>query len=355
MILKDLLRVLGSADRRDGRNLTKQEAFQAFASILEGGESEIRVATFLTAMRWKGVSVEELTGFATAARQLADLPCVGMAGLVCVCPPMDGYDEVPPLELASALVTAAAGVRVLMMTDRGVPPRRGLTAASALEALGAGIFWDPHKAEDCVAEIGFAALSLTSILPPLLGLRRVRGDMGLRTPLSTVEKLILPPTASVVIGTQAGPVLGIAVETMSNLGHPSGIALQGLRGGTTPTVRKRTRGIELSGQHKTPLTVDPADFGLMNPADPELPMFGPPEDGRGSGDNPALRKAAAEMVRDVLDGHLGPARDATLLGAAVLLKAAGRVMTLAEGVDTAVTSLDSQAPLDILDKFVGWS
>jgi len=354
MILKDLLRVLGSADRRDGRNLTKQEAFQAFASILEGKESEIRVTAFLTAMRWKGVSVEELTGFATAARQMANLPCVGMSGLVCVCAPMDGYDEVPPLELASSLVAAASGVRVLILTDRGIPPRRGLTAASALESLGAGLFWDPHKAEDCVAEIGFAALSLTSVLPALLGLRRVRGDMAMRTPLHTVEKLILPPTASVVIGTQAGPVLGIAVETMSNLGHPSGIALQGLRGGTTPTVRKRTRGIELSGQHQTPLTVDPADFGLQNQADPELPMFGPPDEGRGSGDNPALRKAAGEMVRDVLEGHLGPARDATVLGCAVLLKAAGRVMTLAEGVDTAITSLDSGSPRDVLDKFVGW-
>jgi len=355
MILKDLLRVLGSADRRDGRNLTKQEAFQAFSSILEGGESEIRVASFLTALRWKGVGVEELTGFAMAARQMANLPCVGMSGLVCVCPPMDGYDEVPPLELASSLMAAAAGVRVLMLTDRGIPPRRGLTAASALEALGAGVFWDPVKAEDCVGELGFAALSLTSVLPALLGLRRIRGDMGERTPLSTVEKLILPPTASVVIGTQAGPVLGIAVETMSNLGHPSGIALQGLRGGTTPTVRRRTRGIELSGHHQTPLTVDPLDFGLQGPSDPELPMFGPPEEGRGSGDNPALRRAAGEMVRDVLDGHGGPARDASVLGAAVLLKACGRVMTLAEGVDTAITSLDSKAPRDLLDKFVGWS
>lgn len=350
MILRDLLRVLGSSDRRDGRNLTHSEAYRSFLAILGGEESEIRITAFLVALRWKGITVEELTGFARAARECATLPCRDVPGLVCICPPLDGYDERPPLEVASGLVAAGAGTRVMIVTDRGIPPRRGLTAAGVLDDLKAGIAWDPAEADRLVASVGFAAVSASGMLPALLGLRQIRGDIGVRTPLSTVEKLLVPPSASVVLGAQHGPVLGTAVETMAGLGHPSGIAIQGIGGGVTPTLRKRTRGIELSGTNQVPLTVEPADFGLQLPNDPELPMYGPPDEGQGSGDNQQLVHAASDLVDSILKGETGPARNATLLGAAVVLKAAGRVMTLAEGVDTAVSSLDSGAALAVLEK-----
>ena len=89
MILRDLLRVLGSSDRRDGRNLTHEEAYRAFLTILDGEESEIRIGAFLIALRWKGVTVDEVTGFARAARERATIPCQDVEGLVCLCPPHD--------------------------------------------------------------------------------------------------------------------------------------------------------------------------------------------------------------------------------------------------------------------------
>lgn len=350
MILRDLLRVLGSSDRRDGRNLTHDEAHRAFHAVLSGTESEIQIGAFLVAMRWKGVTVEELTGFASAAREKATIPCMEMPGLVCVSPPHDGCESVPPLEVGAGLVAAAAGVRVMILTDHGVPPRRGLTAADVSEQLGLGLTFSPAEAEKLVERQDFGVLAVTGMLPPLLQLRRVRGDIGVRTPLSTVEKLIMPSSAAAVLGAQHGPVLGIAVETMAGLGHPSGIALQGLEGGVVPTLRKRTRGIELSGSHQTPLTVEPADFGLSWDGDPELPMFMPPEEGEGACDNPILVRAASDMIDAVLKGETGPARNATLLAAAVILKAAGRSLTLAEGVDAACQSLDSGAALEVLRK-----
>ncbi len=350
MILRDLLRVLGSSDRRDGRNLTHEEAYRAFDTILAGNESEISIGAFLTAMRWKGVTVEELTGFASAARNHANVPCKDVHGLVCICPPLDGYESTPPLEVAAGFAAAGAGARVLIVNDKGVPPRRGLTATNVLEHLGIALSWDPAEAERLVRRVRFAGLSAAGMLPALLNLRRVRGDVGVRTPLSTVEKLIAPSNAAIVLGAQRGPVLGTAVETMAGLGHPAGIAIQGLAGGVVPTLRKRTRGIELSGRHQTPLTVEPADFGLGCREDPELPMFGPPEEGEGSGDNPVLVRAAGDMVDAVLKGETGPARSATLLGAALILKAGGRVPTLAEGVDGAVGAIDSGAALAVLDK-----
>lgn len=340
MTLSQLLRVLGSS-RRDGRNLTHDEAYRAFTSILSGGESDILIAAFLTALRWKGVTIEELVGFSQAARDRARLPCRDMEGVVALCPPHDGSDRVPPLEVAAGLIAAGAGARVLLITDQGLPPRRGLTGASVLQEIGGGVTWDPTEAEDWVCKARFAAIAAPGILPGLMQLRKVRGELGVRTPLYTVEKLLAPANAAVVLGAQEGAVLGTAIEVMVGLGYPRGIAIQGLEGGVIPSVRKRSRGIELVSNNQVPLTVEPADFGLACPGEPDLPMYGPPEEGEGTGDNPLMQKAASDIVLGVLAGEQGSARSAALLGAAVILKACGRALTLAEGVDAAMTSLDS--------------
>jgi anthranilate phosphoribosyltransferase len=348
MILRDLLRVLGSSDRRDGRNLTHEEAYRAFLTILDGEESEIRIGAFLIALRWKGVTVDEVTGFARAARERASIPCQGLAGLVCLCPPHDGYDVTPPLEVAAGIVAAGAGAKVLLVTDRGVPPKRGLTGAHVLEELGAPMSWDPAEAERNVERTGFGAIAAPGMLPALLGLRRVRGDVGVRTPLSTVEKLIVPSSAALLLGSNPGPVLGLAAGTMAGLGHTAGIAIQGVGGGILPSLARRTRGVEVAGQHQVPLSVEPGDFGLACDENPELPMYGPPDEGQGPGDNPALVEAAGAMSAAVLKGEPGQARSATVLAAAVILKAARRAMTLAEGVDAAIQSLESGAARGVL-------
>ncbi len=347
MTLRHLMRILGPG-RKDGRNLTYQEAYDGFRSILAGTESEIQVGAFLVLLRVKGVTVEELTAFARAARERARIPCMNVPGLVCVCPPHDGMDRTPPLEVAAGLVAAGAGVRVLILSDRCVPPKRGLTAASGLEALDASMTWDPSEAESWVEKTGFGACAVTGMLPDLMQLRRVRGDVGIRTPLATVEKLLAPSTAAVVLGAQGGPVLGSAVEVIQSLGHPRGIALQGPEGGVVPSVRKRTRGIEIAERHLVPLNVEPEDFGLAFPNEPDFPVYGPPPENQGTGDNPELIRCAGEITRAVLAGESGPARSATLLGAAVILKASGRALTLAEGVDLATAALDGGAANEVL-------
>ena len=340
MILRDLLRVLGT-NGRDGRNLTSEEAYKAFDSILSGGESEIRIGAFLIALRIKGASVEELTAFSRAARARATIPCTDLDELVCVCPPHDGLERFPPLEVAAGLAAAGAGMRVLIISDRCVPPKRGLTVASVLEELDIHLTFNPHEAEEWVAKTRFAAMAASGMLPNLLALRKVRGDIGVRTPLATVEKLLAPSNAAILIGAQAGPVLGGAVEVLQNLGHPGAIAVQGLEGGVVPSVRKRSRSIELTKTHQAPLRIEPEDYGLWSDIDPELPLYGPPEDGQGSGDIAELRAASAQATQRVLTGDTGPERSATLLSAALMLRAGGRAATIADGVSMAAESIDS--------------
>ena len=349
MSLRQVMRVLGPG-RKDSRNLTFEEAHDAFAAILSGNESEIRIGAFLMLMQLKTPAVHELTAFARAARERATIPCKDMAGLVSVSAPTEGMDRYPPLEVASCLIAAGAGVRVLLFTDRCVPPKRGLTGASVLQGLGVGLTWDPHEAEDWVGKTRFGAIAVSGMLPALMGLRRVRGEVGTRTVLSTVEKLLAPNTSSVLIGAMGGPVLGRAAEVMQALGHPSGIVLQGPEGGVVPGIVKRTRGLELCERSLVSLNVEPEDFGLAQAEEPELPLFCPLHDDLGTGDNPALVQIMGEMTEQILTGDSAPGRSAAILGAALILKAAGRALTLAEGVDAATHSLDTGAARDVLEK-----
>ena len=348
MVLRRILSSIGSS--REPRNLSRDEASRAFASILSGAESTALIASFFITLRWKGVTTEELMGMAMAARAASRMPCVGMSGLVAVMPPQDGHDMLPPLEVAAGLIAAAAGARVLIVSDRCVPPHRGLTAANVLESLGLSMTWDPTEAESWVAKAGFAAVSVAGLCPPILGLRRVRGDMVIRTPLSTLEKLIAPPGCSLLIGAGRGPVLGTAVEVLKGLGHRRGVAIQGLDGGVVPAVTKRTRGIELDGDHLVPVTVEPRDFGLDAAENPEVPLFGPADEGLGAADNPALCAAAGDVTRGVLSGEHSPARKASLLSAALMLKATGRCLTIAEGVDAATHALDTGAASERVER-----
>ncbi|MEO6708404.1 MAG: hypothetical protein ABI054_01720, partial [Planctomycetota bacterium] len=210
--------------------------------------------------------------------------------------------------------------------------------------------WDPAEAESWVDKAGFAVVSASGMLPGLMGLRRVRGEIGVRTPLATIEKLIAPPNAAIITGAQAGPVLGMAVEVLANLGHSRGLAVQGAEGGVIPYLTKRTRGIELSGSHQVPLSIEPADFGLDECHEPDLPMFGPPDDGYGTGDNPLLVQACGEVTRAAISGETSPARSATLLGAALMLKTAGRAHTVADGVSLACESIDSGAARRVIER-----
>ncbi|MFT7485899.1 MAG: anthranilate phosphoribosyltransferase [Candidatus Paceibacteria bacterium] len=350
MSLRDYLRVIAPG-QKDVRNLTRSESYRAFDAIMHQNAGDATIAAFFVALRAKGVTVDELAGFASAARDHATLACEGLPGLVCVCPPLCGTEHTPPLGVASALIATGAGARVLLQTDRNVPPARGLTAVNVLEHLGAGVTWDPHEAEDWVDSCGFAAIAVSGMLPVLMNLRSVREGVFMRTALSTVEKLVCPSSASVLVGAQSGPVLGVAVEVMQSLGHHRACAIQGLEGGTTPSVRRRTRGIEISDEHLVSLVVEPEDFGLQMSKDPELPLFSPPMPGEGASDNPSLVRAAGELNALVLAGEPGAERNAALLGAALILKTAGRCMTLAEGVDAAMASLDSGAASAVLSKY----
>jgi anthranilate phosphoribosyltransferase len=332
---RDLLQIVGSG-RRSARNLTRDEAERAFTSLLSGEATDVQAGAFLTAMRWKGETAEELAGFARAARALARLPATEAEGVVCLGIPQEGHDRTPPLEASAAIVAAACDVRVFFVSDRSHSPDGGWTAADALEGLGGGFTDDAAHAADLLGRPGLAALSTNACLPGLRKLDRVRAELETRNSLHTVEKLLHLPGRPVLVGAAGGPVLAIAADVVRALGHERAVVVQGPDGSVVPSLVGPTRGIEVDGASLSHLAIDPSDYGFRRPKEPRLAQPGP--DG------------VAAAIRGVLLREAGAARNASVLGAALILYTAGVVGSLSEGVGRAAAAIDEGKALAVLDE-----
>ncbi|MBL8899323.1 MAG: hypothetical protein JNM84_16930 [Planctomycetes bacterium] len=326
MILREFIKVLGT-NRREGRNLTCEEAETAFARILEGEGSDVQVGAFLMAMRWKGETVDELVGFTRAARAMAKIPSTFLPDAVAIGSPHDGKRGSPPLNGPAGIVAAACGVPLLQVTDPAPPGSGRLTSADMLRALGAGWCDCPEHAEGQWNGLGYVALSARALLPGLDRLRLVRSELGVRVAVHTIEKLILPRSAAAVVGVHKGPNLGLAAEVLHQLGHERGFVVQGVEGGTDPFVSQTTQRVEIDGGRLIHSPMVPSDYGVDEAEEPQLEV--------------ADAAAAARLAEALLEGReFGPARSAMLLGAAQLLVAGRRASSLADGVDRARVAVD---------------
>ena len=137
----------------------------------------------------------------------------------------------------------------------------------------------------------------------------------------------------------------LALDPLQEAAHRTAMRLHVQLGRRTAALRQYQACVNTLRRE---LNVEPEDFGLSCANEPDMKMFGPPPDDHGTGDNPELVACVGATTRGVLAGEMGAARNATVLGAALILKAAGHVLTLAEGVDAATDALDSGAANEVL-------
>lgn len=336
MILREFIKVLGT-NRREGRNLTCEEAETAFARILDGEGSDVQVGAFLMAMRWKGETVDELVGFVRAARAAASLPATFLPDAVAIGSPHDGKRGSIPMNGPAGILAAACGVPLLQITDPAPSNSGRLTSADVLRAMGAGWCTCPERGEGQWNGIGYLALSARALLPGLDRLRLVRAELGVRVAVHTIEKLILPRSAAAVVGVHKGPNLGLAAEVLHQLGHSRGFVVQGVEGGTDPYVSQATQRVEIEGGRLIHSPIVPSDYGVDEFEEPHMSV--------------ADAGAAAQLAEGLLAGREhGPARSALILCAAQLIVAGRRAPSLAEALDMARVAVDRGMALEKLQE-----
>ena len=319
-----------------GRSLTVDEAAAVMRQVMQGEATPAQLGSFLTALRLKGESTEEIAGMATVMREFSlkvrvegtVVDSVGTGG--------DGSGTFN-ISTAAALVAAGAGVRIAKHGNRAASGSCG--AADVLEALGVRIELPPEGVERCINEGGIGFMFAQAFHPSMRHAGPVRREIGIRTVFNILGPLTNPAAAQRQLIGVAYPELGEKVaDVMRLLGSERSLVVHGAGGLDEIALDGDTSVWELNGGQVQSWTFRPDDTGLgrWNIADLR---GGAPE-------------TNAAIMRRLLDGEGSPIRDAVLLNTAGVLLAAGAAATIPEGIRQAAQSIDTGAARHRLEALV---
>ena len=333
-IITEAVRAL--VDRRD---LSRIEAAAAMEAIMSGAATNAQIAAFLTALRMKGETVEELIGFAQVMRQKAVRvrtkadEVVGATGTdreMLIDTAGTGGDASGTFNVstATAFVVAGAGLRVAKHGNRSVSSLCG--SADVVETLGINIELPPAKIGRCVDEVGIGFLYAPVLHTAMKHVMAARREMGIRTVFNMLGPLTNPAGANAqIIGVYSQALTEPLARVLAELGTLRAFVVHGADGldeisNTGPShISEVHEGVVRSS------TVRPEDFGVPTASIQDL---------RG-GD----RAENALIIRQVLAGEPGPRRDIVLMNAAAALAVGGKARDFKEGVALAARSIDSGA------------
>ena len=333
------------------RDLSRIEAAAAMEAIMSGAATSAQMATFLTALRMKGETVEELIGFAQVMRQKAvrirvhDDAVAGLTGtdremLIDTCGTGGDATGTFNVSTATAFVVAGSGLKVAKHGNRSVSSMCG--SADVVETLGVNLELSPAKVARCIDEVGIGFLYAPLLHTAMKHVMPVRREMAIRTVFNMLGPLTNPASANAqIIGVYAASLTEPLAHVLAELGTVRAFVVHGADGLDEISNTGESRVSEVREGMVRSYTLRPEDFGLARAAIGEL---------RG-GD----REENARIIRAILDGGAGPRRDIVLMNAAAALVAGGRARDLKDGADVAAHAIDSGAALRKLDALVGLS
>ncbi len=313
-----------------GRSLTEAEAENAMRALLAGESTPVLTAAFLTALRMKGETADELTGFARAMRAASTpLPIdPAVRPLLDTCGTGGGGKGTFNISTATAIVVAGAGVHVAKHGNRSISSQCG--SADVLEALGVRTSASPEQVAASIRTAGIGFLFAPAFHTAMKHVQPVRLELKMRTAFNYLGPLSNPARAEVqVTGTWSDEAAEKIAGALARLGLERGYVVHGSDGLGELTVTGPALVFDVRSGTLSRLTLAPEDFGL--PRHPFEKLLG--------GD--AARNRA--MIEAILAGERGAPRDIVLMNSALALVAAGKANDWKSGVDLAAESIDSGA------------
>ena len=321
-------------------HLTEAEAARALDEILEGEAEPALIGGLLTALSMKGETVDEVVGFARSMRAHAATVhprTVRPERLVDTCGTGGGAVKSFNISTASAFVVAGAGAPVAKHGNRSITSRCG--SADVLEELGANVQLTPAQAAEAIDQVGIGFLFAPLIHPAMRSVQPVRKALKIRTVFNILGPLANPAGAGARgVGVADARLLPLVSQALLRLGVRRAFVVHGDDGLDEVTTTDSTQVTEVRDGQAFSRQIRPEDFDLPYAAAHELL----------GGD----RVQNAGVVRAVLEGANGPARDIVCANAALALLAAGVAEDLLDGVALARRSIDRGSAMDKLERFV---
>ncbi|MGE3798455.1 MAG: anthranilate phosphoribosyltransferase [Thermomicrobiales bacterium] len=324
----------------DGEYLSEIQASDVMDGIMKGKVTPSQIAALITALRIRGETVEELTGFARALRgHVQKVVVPDDRPLIDTCGTGGDGSGTFNISTTAAIVIAGTGVRVAKHGNRSVTSRSG--SADVLEALGVVIDLPPEAVATSIRDAGIGFMFAPSYHPGFRHAGPTRREIGVRTVFNYLGPMTNPAgLRRQIIGVSAPEAAWMMAEALGRLGServlivysPEGLDELGL-GGDSHVV-------EFDVERGEPIdyTIGPQSFGLKSASVQEL----------AGGD--AVHNA--EVTRRILQGEEGARRDVVLFNAGAGLYAAGVAENVAQGVEMARDTIDSGRAAEALERFI---
>ena len=319
-----------------GGSLTMEQAAEAMNEIMSGEATSAQFGAFVTALRLKGETVDEIAGMAQVMREHS-LHVEVDGTLVDTCGTGGDGSGTFNISTTAAFVAAGAGVKVAKHGNRAMSGSSG--SADVLEALGAKIDLSPESVARCINETGFGFMFAQGFHPSMRFAAGPRREIGIRTVFNILGPLTNPAGADAqVIGVADASMASKMAQVLGRLGSRRALVVHGNDGLDEITIADSSKVWELKDGSVREYEISPQELGV-----------------RAGSLNEVLASNAEEsagMLRDVLDGKGGAQREIVVLNAAAALLAADTVGTLQDGVDAAATSIDSGSAKRSMQAFV---
>ncbi len=224
------------------KDLTYEEAYNAQKLILYGKVTDIQVGAFLSAMRLKYATAEELNGFIDALREETNFIDTDELKPVDLSIGYDGKNKSIHILPAAIFIATGAGAKVVGHGNEKVPSKFGLTYHEVLSAMGCGIQLSPDNLLKTLELSGFSFYHQKYLNPKLASLLPKRQEFGLRTFLNTIEKMLNPfKTTKVLIGVAHNQFITKYIQIGTHVGFKNIFVVKGLEGGIEPFPNRETK------------------------------------------------------------------------------------------------------------------
>jgi anthranilate phosphoribosyltransferase len=316
-------------------DLTEAEASGAMREVMEGRAPAASLAALLAALVMKGERPAEIVGFAKTMREHAVKLSVSPGEVFDTCGTGGDRSGTFNISSAAALVIAAAGVKVAKHGNRSVSSRCG--SADVFEQLGVNIAAAPAVVERTLEEANIAFFFARTFHPAMKHAAQTRQELGIRTAFNLLGPLTNPAGARrQIVGVPRSELTELLARALLMLGSERAWVVHGADGIDEISTTGYTKVSECRDGAVHTFYIHPADFGVPKAA----PV------GLQGGD--AARNA--EIVREVLGGTPGPARDVVILNAGAGLFVAGRASSVRDGIALAAKAIDQGAARSTLDR-----
>ena len=318
------------------QSLTSDEAETAITNIFKEA-SDAQIAAFLTALKMKGESPEEIAGLARGMKKAANLIDPKVKGtLVDTCGTGGDASGTINISTASAIVTAGAGVPVAKHGNYSITSQSG--SANVLDELGIKIDLSPSLVEKSIENAGIGFMLAPVFHPSMKRVGPIRQELGFRTVFNILGPLTNPANAKTqVIGVFDSALCVTMANVLKLLGTEKALVVHGSGLDEISNIGETTVA-ELNGGNVSTYTLTPEQLGVNRASMNDI-KGGTPQDN-------------AQDIVDILKGITGPKRDIVVINSGAALYVSGKAETLDAGIAMANDSIDSGSAMKKLEEFV---